>query len=97
AGVTGGANPAITLAVNPALQFRSGSGVGCGIDGLGVGMVVNVVNIIRYDLRNLNVSTEPSYAPMFRGGPSYEATRRELIREELDLAGNPFPDTMELI
>jgi hypothetical protein len=97
AGVVGGVNPAITLAVNPALQFRSGSGVGCGIDGLGVGMVVNVVNIIRYDLRNLNVSTEPSYAPMFRGGPSYEATRRELIREELDLTGNPFAGTMELI
>jgi hypothetical protein len=97
AGVTGGANPAITLAVNPALQFRSGSGVGCGIEGLGTGMVANVVNIIRYDLQNLNVGTQPSYAPMFRSGPSYEATRRELIREELDLDGNPIAGTLELI
>jgi hypothetical protein len=97
AGVTAGPNPAITLAVDPPLQFRSGSEVGCGIEGLGVGMVANVVNIIRYDLRNLNVTTEPGYQPMFRGGPSYETTRRELVREELDLDGNPFPDTMELI
>jgi hypothetical protein len=97
AGVTAGANPAIVLAVDPALQFRSGSAVGCGIEGLGVGMVANVVNIIRYDLRNLNVSTEPGYKPMFAGGPSYETTRRELVREELDLNGNPFANTLELI
>jgi hypothetical protein len=58
---------------------------------------VNVVNIIRYDLRDLNVSTEPGFRPMFRGGPSYEATRRELIREELDLDGNPIANTLELI
>jgi hypothetical protein len=95
AGVTAGANPAITLAVDPPLQFRSGSEVGCGIEGLGVGMVANVVNIIRYDLRDL--TNEPGYKPMFRGGPSYESTRRELVREELDLNGNPYADTLELI
>jgi hypothetical protein len=97
ASVAGGANPSITLAPNPALQFRSGSGVGCGIEGLGTGMVVNVVNIIRYDIRNLNVTTQPSYAPMFQGGPSYEATRRELIREELDLTGAPIASSLELV
>ncbi|MEO8180324.1 MAG: prepilin-type N-terminal cleavage/methylation domain-containing protein [Deltaproteobacteria bacterium] len=96
-GVTGGLNPSITLAVNPPLQFRSGSTVGCGIEGIGTGVVVNVVDIIRYDLRDLNVSTEPSFKPMFRGGPSYEATRRELVREELDLDGNPIANTLELI
>jgi hypothetical protein len=85
------------LTVTPALQFRSGSGVGCGINGFDVGGVANVVNIIRYDLRNLNVATEPRYKPMFRGGPSYEATRRELIREEIDLNGNPIDGTLELI
>jgi len=95
AGVTAGLNPAITLAVNPPVQFRSGSSVGCGIEGIGTGMVVNVVDIIRYDLRNL--SSQPSFAPMFRGGPSYEATRRELVREELDLDGNPIANTLELI
>jgi hypothetical protein len=34
---------------------------------------------------------------MFRGGPSYESTRRELIREELDLDGNTIDGTLELI
>jgi Prokaryotic N-terminal methylation motif len=97
ASVAGGDNPSITLTASPALQFRSGSGIGCGIEGLGTGMVVNVVNIIRYDLRNLNVTTQPRYAPMFRGGPSYEATRRELVREELDLTGNPIASSLELI
>lgn len=95
--VIAGAEPAVTLAPSPALQFRSGSGVGCGIEGIGVGMVANVVNIIRYEVRNLNVTTQPKFKPMFRGGPSYEATRRELVREELDLNGDPIPDTLELI
>jgi hypothetical protein len=95
--VSGGADPTITLAVAPALQFRAGSGVGCGIGGFGVGVVASVVNIIRYDIRNLNTPTEPGYKPMFRGGPSYESTRRELIREELDLDGNTIDGTLELI
>ncbi|HEU4579267.1 MAG TPA: prepilin-type N-terminal cleavage/methylation domain-containing protein [Polyangiaceae bacterium] len=97
AGVVDGPEPAITLSVSPAVQFRSGSGVGCGINGFAVGGVANVVNIIRYDLRNLNDGTQPSYAPMFRGGPSYESTRQELIREEIDLNGNPLEGTLELI
>ncbi len=96
-GVVDGAEPAVTLDLTPALQFRSGSGVGCGISGFGTGVVANVVNIIRYDIRNLNVATEPGYKPMFRGGPSYESTRRELIREELDLEGNQIEGTLELI
>ena len=97
AGVVDGPEPAITLTVAPAIQFRSGSGVGCGINGFDVGGVANVVNIIRYDIRNLNQPTEPRYKPMFRGGPSYESTRRELIREEINLNGNPIDGTLELI
>jgi hypothetical protein len=97
ASVAGGADPTITLEVAPAVQFRAGSGVGCGISGFGVGVVASVVNIIRYDIRNLNTPTEPGYKPMFRGGPSYESTRRELIREELDLDGNTIDGTLELI
>jgi hypothetical protein len=97
ASVAGGTDPTITLAVAPAVQFRAGSGVGCGISGFGVGVVASVVNIIRYDIRNLNTPTLPAYKPMFRGGPSYESTRRELIREELDLDGNTIDGTLELI
>jgi prepilin-type N-terminal cleavage/methylation domain-containing protein len=96
ASVTGGLNPIITLAPTPAIRFRSGSDVSCGISGHGKN-TVNVVNIIRYDLRDLNVATEPTFRHMFRGGPSYEVTRRELIREELDVTGTPIPGTLELI
>lgn len=98
AGVTGGANPAIQLADSPALQFRSGSSVGCGINGQGEDSAISVVNIIRYDFRDLNdPANYPGYAPMFRGGPSYESGRRELVREQLDVSGNVVAGSLELI
>ncbi len=96
AGVTGGANPTIELEPAPALEFRADSGLRCGIRGHGKN-VVNVVNIVRYDFRDLNDASLPEFSHMFRGGPSYEATRRELIREELDVTGTPIDGTLELI
>jgi Tfp pilus assembly protein PilW len=93
-GVTGGDNPSITLADSPDLKFRSGSNVRCGISGHGKNSV-NVVNLIRYDLRDL--SGDAKFAPMFRGGPTYEATRRELVREELDMNDGVIAGTLELI
>jgi hypothetical protein len=95
--VTGGANPSITLSAAPQLQFRSGSAGRCGVRGHGKN-VVNVVNIVNYDIRSLDdAATYPTFVHMFRGGPSYEATRRELIREELDVTGAPIDGTLELI
>jgi hypothetical protein len=96
AGVTGGANPTIQLDAAPALELRADSGLRCGIRGHGKN-VVNVVNIVRYDVRNLNDASLPEFSHMFRGGPAYEATRRELIREELDVTGTPIDGTLELI
>lgn len=96
ASVTGGANPSITLALNPPIEFRSDNGLRCGIRGHGKNLV-NVVNIIHYDLRNLNDPAFPQFSHMFRGGPSYEATRRELIREEYDTTGAAIDGTLELI
>jgi hypothetical protein len=96
AAATGGANPSITLSDDLPLQFRSGSNLGCGIRGHGKNLV-NVVNIVRYDVRNLKDPPLPEFAHMFSGGPSYEDTRRELIREELDLEGGTFDGTLELI
>jgi hypothetical protein len=96
AGVTGGAAPAITLAATPPLNFRSGSAVRCGVSGTGEDQVANVVNIIRYDLRDL--SGDSSFAHMFRNtGLTTEATRRELVREELLANGTVAPGSMELI
>ncbi len=94
AGVTGGDNPSIALAPSPTLEFRSGNSLQCGIRGHGKNLV-NVVNIIRYDVRDL--SETAGFGHMFSGGPSYEETRRELVREELRHDGEPFDDTLELI
>jgi hypothetical protein len=97
--VAGGPNPTIVLAANPALEFRSGSGQKCGVRGHGNDFV-NVVNFVRYDMRNLN---DPGLLPQFQGmfptgrGPSYESTRRELVREELAVDGAPIPGTLELV
>lgn len=94
--VVGGAQPTIILANTPAMQF----GGPCGFGSHETGAVASVINIIRYDLRNLNDPGFPQYQAMFSpasGGPPYEATRRELVREELDLTGAAFPGTLELI
>jgi prepilin-type N-terminal cleavage/methylation domain-containing protein len=87
----GGATPRILL--EPTLQFRSTDGNRCGIHGHGRN-VVNVVNLINYEIRDLSGNSE--FAPMFRTGEdalAYEATRRELIREELGMDGNPLANT----
>jgi prepilin-type N-terminal cleavage/methylation domain-containing protein len=95
-GVTEGVNPTVTLAATPAVQFRAGSVSNCGVRGHGNDFV-NPIDFIRYDLRNLNTSAYASMSGMFRGGPSYEATRRELVRVEQDVTGAEIPSTLELV
>jgi Tfp pilus assembly protein PilW len=96
ASVTGGADPSITLSPTPALQFRSGSGQRCGVRGHGNDFV-NVVNFVRYDIRDL--SDVEQFSGMFPDdrGPTYEATRRELVREELDVDGTAIDGTLEMV
>jgi hypothetical protein len=96
AGVAEGANPSITLAATPAVQFRATSASHCGVRGHGNDFV-NPVDFIRYDLRNLNTTAFASMSGMFRGGPSYEATRRELVRVEQDVTGTQIASTLELV
>jgi prepilin-type N-terminal cleavage/methylation domain-containing protein len=96
AAVAGGANPTITLAAAPGVQFRGSSAARCGVRGHGNDFV-NPVNFIRYDIRSLSGSN-PELAKMFLGGPSYDAaTRRELVREEIDVDGIADATTLELI
>jgi type II secretory pathway pseudopilin PulG len=95
-GVAEGANPSITVAATPSVQFRAGNVRHCGVQGHGNDFV-NAVDFIRYDLRDLNTSANASLSGMFRGGPSYESTRRELVRVELDVLGNEIPGTLELV
>ena len=97
ASVTGGAEPRILLkGSSPNLQWRETSPYRCGFKSLQVGALVNVVNIIRYDVRSLDGMSR--YAPVYSGdGPTYEDSRTELIREEIDVHGNPIAGTQELI
>jgi type II secretory pathway pseudopilin PulG len=96
ASVQGGANPSITLDATPGVQFRATSVDRCGVRGHGNDSV-NVVDFVRYDIRNLNTAAHPTLSGMFRGGPSYEATRRELVRVEQDVDGVEDASTLELI
>jgi hypothetical protein len=69
----------------------------CGLQGLNVGATVNVVNFIRYRLERLD--TDPAYEAVYTAddGETHEDLRSELVRTELDIAGNPIDGTSELV
>jgi len=98
--VAGGAEPSITLAADEQLTFRANTAGTCGLKGLEVGATVNVVNVMRYDVRS--VSTDPNYAPLFDAdagtvGP-YDDDRTELVRVELDaVTGDEIDGTLEVL
>lgn len=88
--------PAVILSNAPQLLFRESSAAGCGIKGNETGATINTVNFIRYRIGSLD--EDARYAPIYAvAGPDYDASRTELIREELDLNGVIVPDTTELI
>lgn len=71
----------------------------CGLQGLNVGATVNVVNFIRYGLERLDDEPNATYNPIYADevAGTYEETRAELAREELDVTGNPIAGTKELV
>lgn len=72
----------------------------CGLQGFNVGATVNVVNFIRYGIKSLNdAEAYPQFAAVYSDevAGTYEETRAELVREELDVAGNPIDGTTELV
>lgn len=88
--------PTITLTPAPAIQFSNGSSNDqCGPGGNGTGGMVNPVNIIRYRIGSLR--NDPRFAAMYGPLPFSEATRMELIREELNVFGVPFANSQELV
>jgi hypothetical protein len=107
AGVAAGAAPQVILNRNPILRFRDGPGNVCGLKGNVTGAMVNVVNIVRYDVRNLKTNStfggeNTAYSPVYGnyGDPAaaaWEADRTELVRVELDTGGNPIVGTEELV
>lgn len=94
---SGTERPDIRLSHNPAMAFTGVNSKFCGIKGFGEGSLVNVVNTVRYDVRNL--SSDANYASVYAAsatGP-YDSTRTELTRVELDTAGAVIPGTQELV
>jgi hypothetical protein len=95
-------NLQITLAAEPALQFRSNAAgaVQCGIHGFNIGGSLNVVNFVRYELRSM--VGDANYTDLFSasqvaGGLPYEAGRVELTRVELAPGGEPIESTREIV
>lgn len=72
----------------------------CGLQGLNVGATVNVVNFVRYGLQSLKDAQEyPEFAAVYADevADTYEETRAELVRQELDIAGGVIDGTTELV
>jgi hypothetical protein len=88
----------VRLSRTPELRTKGVGGSLCGLfHGEGVGHLVNVVNTVRYEIRNL--SSDSNYAPIYAASAvaPYDADRTELARVELDTAGNVIDGTQELV
>jgi type II secretory pathway pseudopilin PulG len=88
-----GTSPSILVSgTAPAVLYRGASAaLKCGVYGTGSQSLVNVVNFIRYSLKDMSTSTR--YAALFATGPATDTGRTELIREELDARGAPITDS----
>jgi hypothetical protein len=91
--------PFIRLNATPALVFRYGESRLCGFKGNETGATANVVNFVRYDLRNLQsaslFSGVSKYADLYSASTNkvldpYESNRTELVRTELDADDKPL-------
>ena len=96
--VEGGDDPRVILEDEPALQIR-GTGNVCGIRGFETGASASVINVIRYQIRDVQAAGIARFAPLFAAsagedaGVPGEATRTELVREELDANGTVIDGT----
>jgi Tfp pilus assembly protein PilW len=80
--------PYISLSTDVPLVFRSATSRLCGLKGLETGATANVVNFIRYDIRNINEN--PNYTALYTTSAAepHEGDRTELVRTELDANGD---------
>ena len=98
-------NPSVTLSNAPALPIRATTGT-CGCEGFCTGAIASPVVRMLYDLRAIDTNIYPQYAGLyarsghaetaFHRGPN-EAARTELVRVELDQAGNEIPASLEVL
>ncbi len=95
----------VNLQSAPALQRLTAGGAQCGIDNLGEGYALSVIDVVRYNIRSM--VADATYAKLFAasglgtgGGPAalpYEANRAELVRVELDPSGAEIAATREIV
>lgn len=94
-GVQAGSQPAVLLDTRAGdLVFRGAND--CGLRDVESLASANVVNFIQYEIRR---ATSAGYAILYNNSPNpFDASRTELIREELDpLTGDAFPNTEEIV
>jgi type II secretory pathway pseudopilin PulG len=87
AAVSGSPVPIITLAT-PIQPFGNSTGAS-----------INVVNIIRYQIRDLQADNNARWAPLFAAsaGAPGETSRTELVREELDAQGQVIAGSTDIV
>lgn len=97
-GVAPNENIQITLASNPPIQIKT-PGNTCGLTpGLNTGVLVSVLSRVRYEIRSL--AGDPVLAACQTNAAdavTFDSTRSELVRVEIDTAGNEVPNSLELI
>ncbi|HTQ05373.1 MAG TPA: prepilin-type N-terminal cleavage/methylation domain-containing protein [Polyangiaceae bacterium] len=98
ASVTAGTQPCITLST-PLPVRSSGTGTS-GLRGYAVGSSANVVNLVRYRVMDLQHDPEgTAWQPLFtasQGAPG-EASRTELVRDQLDSNGNVIAGSADVV
>jgi len=91
--------PFIKLGPTPALVFRYGQARLCGFKGNETGASANIINFIRYDVRNLKTGSlfggTSKYADLYAASTNaaidaIEKTRTELVRTEVDASDKPL-------
>jgi prepilin-type N-terminal cleavage/methylation domain-containing protein len=91
--------PIITLSnTNPPVALKGTAGKTCGIVGFGTGMQANIVNIVHYEIQNLQ-GAPGAYAPLYAAAATApgDESRLELVRYEMDSAGAMVAGTLELV
>jgi prepilin-type N-terminal cleavage/methylation domain-containing protein len=99
--------PVIVLANAPSLFMKGSPAPGpgnpiCKGIGFGVGALVNVINRVRYEVRDMRAVN--GFANLYGANPNAgfaavdeDANRMELMRVELDAANNPIAGTEEMV
>ncbi|MBX3182165.1 MAG: hypothetical protein KIT72_10085 [Polyangiaceae bacterium] len=94
-----GGQPIVSLTQAPRLIVRAdSSATQCGFKGFETGGLASVVNFVRYELRD--VSSDAAHAALFADSAAEvmaDDTRVELVRVELDTAGDEIDGSLELV